>query len=135
MEPLSDPHVHVGKTALARLARPNDCRLGSKREREPEFPPAAFCSTPLNALQHGKLSATVSSIHFPLHPSRLLFLPAALSPIGFRPPLPPPNPTCSHRCVAPIYGFITAAIQGRGKRGEVEEKRDGERHQGKRHGK
>lgn len=28
---------------------------------------------------------------------------------------PPPTPTCSHHCVAPIYGFITAAIQGRRK--------------------
>lgn len=27
----------------------------------------------------------------------------------------PLNPTCSHRCVAPIYGFITAAIQGKKK--------------------
>ncbi len=54
----------------------------------------------------------------PAPPSILLLLPlflsrlckAQLSPL----PLFPfsPNPTCSHSCVAPIYGFITAAIHG-----------------------
>lgn len=38
------------------------------------------------------------------------------------PPLHPPSPnaTCSHRCVAPIYGFITAAIHSRRRRGRGE---------------
>lgn len=44
----------------------------------------SFASMQLNAFQHGKLSTTVNSIHFPLHPSCLLFLPVALSIIGFR---------------------------------------------------
>lgn len=45
----------------------------------------------------------------------------SLSPLDSAlPPLPllhpsSPNTTCSHRCVAPIYGFITAAIRGRRK--------------------
>lgn len=43
----------------------------------------SFASMQLNAF-HGKLSTTVNSIHFPLHPSCLLFLPVALSIIGFR---------------------------------------------------
>lgn len=44
------------------------------------------------------------------------------------PPLYPtsPKPTCSHRCVASIYGFITAAIQGR-RRGARWKKRGMER--------
>lgn len=34
MEPLSDPHVLVGKSALSQLARPNDwCQSFEKRER------------------------------------------------------------------------------------------------------
>lgn len=44
----------------------------------------SFASMQLNAFQHGKLSTTVNSIHFPLHPSCLLFLPVTVSIIGFR---------------------------------------------------
>lgn len=44
----------------------------------------SFASMQLNAFQHDKLSTTVNSIHFPLHPSCLLFLPVAQSIIGFR---------------------------------------------------
>lgn len=44
----------------------------------------SFASMRLNAFQHGKLSTTVNSIHFLLHPSCLLFLPVAHSITGFR---------------------------------------------------
>lgn len=44
----------------------------------------SFASMQLNAFRHGKLSTTVNSIHFPLHPSCLLFLPVTVSFIGFR---------------------------------------------------
>lgn len=38
----------------------------------------------LMLFQHGNYSTTVNSIHFPLHPSCLLFLPVTLSIFGFR---------------------------------------------------
>lgn len=62
----------------------------------------------------------------PLH-SQLLFFPPLFLPVflsvNFCPPPPPqpypyihppPTPTCRYCCVAPIYRFITAAIQGEG---------------------
>lgn len=44
----------------------------------------SIASMQLNASRHGKLSTAVNSIHFPLHPSCLLFLPVTLSITGFR---------------------------------------------------
>lgn len=41
-------------------------------------------SCSLMLFQRGNLSTTVNSIHIPLHPSCLLFLPVTLSYIGFR---------------------------------------------------
>lgn len=55
----------------------------------------------------------------PLHPCSFSSLYLSLSGSTTPPPLHPPSPnaTCSHRCVAPIYGFITAAIHSRRRRG------------------
>lgn len=68
------------------------------------------CFPPLSSLSYFYLSLSLSGSPFP-------------SPPYIH---PPPTPTCSHRCVAPIYGFITAAIQGR-RRGEKWKKRGMER--------
>lgn len=58
----------------------------------------------------------------PLHPCSFSSLYLSLSGSTPPPPLHPPSPnaTCSHRCVAPIYGFITAAIHSRRRRGRGE---------------
>lgn len=52
------------------------------------------------------LSPLSTSVSHPLSGSTLFSLPSYIHP--------PPTSTCSHHCVAPIYGFITAAFHGRG---------------------
>lgn len=78
--------------------------------------PTVVISLPLSAGMN-----PCSAPHFALSPfffylSPFLWQAQIYPPHSLLTSTPPPlNPTCSHRCVAPIYGFITAAIQGKRK--------------------
>lgn len=124
--PLPSPHLQP-------------CRLSHLVFLSPRTP---LCLSPHFSLSLLQLDSYLFPLSVGMNPRSFFYLCPALSlapslcqtqysfPLltsNISPPPAPPAPTCSHRCVASIYGFITAAIQERGekeKRDEVQDKRD-----------
>uniref|UniRef100_A0A8C7ZVI7 Semaphorin 6A n=1 Tax=Oryzias sinensis TaxID=183150 RepID=A0A8C7ZVI7_9TELE len=96
----------VVKVPLSRCERHGRCKKSCIASRDP------YC-----AISPGKdSSSALAALLFPpfSYLSSFLSISAPPPPQPYPYIHPPPTPTCRYCCVAPIYRFITAAIQGEG---------------------